>query len=73
MERILDNTFLLIIFVILFVFFCIILYICVSIFKKYEEKGLLSKIEQEKLRQNKLEEEKLAREFKEFNKGLPNN
>lgn len=72
MEFLSNKTLLLIIFVILFVFFSIILYICVSIFKKCKEKGLLSEIEREKLRQSKLEEEKLAREFKEFNKGLPN-
>lgn len=67
------NAFLFIIYFVLFAGTLILLYICISIIKYYKEKGLLSKVERERLKQEKLEEEKLASEFKQFNKGLTNN
>ena len=67
------ETFLWIFLSILFGLLVLLLYFCTSIYKRIEEKGLLSKEEAEKLKQQKLEEEKLASEFKQFEKGLTEN
>lgn len=66
-----NNHSMWIIYLIFGVFCLIMLYICIALIKTHKEKGLLSKENKERLKQEKLEKEELAREFDEFEKGLP--